>query len=61
VGLGFVANPESSGAARYAIPILLAVGALLAIAGSFSLTIGRGSNAAIAWIRRLPLPGRKKP
>jgi hypothetical protein len=61
VHLGYVANPSASGAARYAVPILLIIGALLAIAGSFSLTIGRGGNAALAWIRRLPLPGRKKP
>jgi hypothetical protein len=66
VSLGFVSNPFKSGVARYAIPILLITGGLLAVAGSFSFAIGRGGSAAVAQLRklrlpRLPLPRRKKP
>jgi hypothetical protein len=60
VGLGDVANPITSGVARYAVPVLLIAGGLLALAGSFSLVIGRGGTAALAWLRRVPLPRRKK-
>jgi hypothetical protein len=63
VSLGFVTDPFKSGVARYAIPILLIAGGLLAVAGSFSFAIGRGSSAAVARLRRLrlPLPRRSKP
>lgn len=62
VSLGFVTDPFKSGVARYAIPILLIAGGLLAVAGSFSFAIGRGSSAAVARLRRirLPLPRRSK-
>jgi hypothetical protein len=56
VSLGFVTNPFKSGVARYAIPLLLAAGGLLAVAGSFSLALGRGSSAAAARLRKLRLP-----
>jgi hypothetical protein len=63
VSLGFVTDPFKSGVARYAIPILLIAGGLLAVAGSFSFAIGRGSSVAVAQLRRvrLPLPRRSKP
>jgi hypothetical protein len=63
VSLGFVTDPFKSGVARYAIPILLIAGGLLAVAGSFSFAIGRGSSVAVAQLRRvrLKLPRRSKP
>jgi hypothetical protein len=60
VHLGYVANPSTSGLARYAVPVLLVVGAMLAVAGSFSLAIGRGGAAVLARLRRVSLLRRKK-
>lgn len=68
VSLGFDRNPLTSGALRYIVPVLLIAGALLAIASSFSLTVGRGSKALAARLGQLKqlkppgfnLPGRKK-
>jgi hypothetical protein len=66
VSLGYDSNPAQSGLARYAIPILLVLGTLLALAGSLSFAVGRGSGAAIGRLRKLQLsrrllPGRNKP
>jgi hypothetical protein len=68
VSLGFDRNPLAAGALRFIVPVLLIVGALLAVASSFSLAVGRGSRALAARLGqftqvRLPgfhLPGRKK-
>jgi hypothetical protein len=60
IGLGYVADPASSGAARYAIPVLLIIGGMLAVAGSASLAAGRGSAAVVAGLRRLRLLRRRK-
>jgi hypothetical protein len=56
VSLGFDSNPAKSGFARYAIPILLALSALLAVAGSLSFAIGRGGGAALGRLRKLSVP-----
>jgi hypothetical protein len=66
ISLSTVSNPLTAGLDKYALPVLLVVGALLALGGMFALTIGRGSAAAIARLRRLglpswPLPRRTKP
>jgi hypothetical protein len=62
VSLGYAANPASSGIGRYALPVLLITGALLALAGSSALAIGRGGATALAWLRRRPgLPARARP
>ncbi len=61
VSLGYDAHPATSGIARYAIPVLLIAGAMLAVAGSFVLLAGRGGAAAIALTRRLRLPGLRLP
>lgn len=53
VSLGYDANPEAAGIARFAVPVLLICGALLAVVGSFAFAIGRGSTAAITRLRRL--------
>lgn len=55
ISLGFVSNPFTAGLARYALPMLLVVGALLAIGGSFALAIGRGSAAALVRLRQIRL------
>jgi hypothetical protein len=68
VSLGYDSNPLAAGALRYIVPILLIAGALLAIASSFSLAVGRGSRAVLARLGQLKqvklpefnLPGRKK-
>ena len=73
VSLGYDSNPLTAGLLRYIVPILLIVGALLAIASSFSLTVSRGSKALVARLGHLKqlhlkqlklpdvnLPGRKK-
>jgi hypothetical protein len=70
VSLGYDSNPATSGIARYAVPVLLVAGAMLAVAGSFALLAGKNGAAAVALLRRarrrgvrLPsvrLPGRKK-
>lgn len=52
VSLGFVSNPFTSGVAKFAVPILLIAGALLAVAGTFSLAIGRGSTAVLVRLRK---------
>jgi hypothetical protein len=62
VSLGYDSNPTAAGVARYAVPVLLVAGALLAVAGSIALAVGRGGSAAIVWMRKLrfpKLPGRK--
>jgi hypothetical protein len=53
VSLGYVTNPPTSGIARYALPILLIAGGLLAVAGSSALVLGRGSAAVAAQLKRL--------
>jgi hypothetical protein len=73
VSLGFDSKPLTAGPLRYIVPILLIVGALLAVASSFSLTVSRGSKALVARLGQLRqlhlkrlklpefnLPGRKK-
>jgi PBP superfamily domain len=68
VSLGFDRNPLAAGALRYIVPILLIAGALLAVASSFSLAVGRGSRALVGRLGQLRqlklpefnLPGRKK-
>src|SRR5262249_11694648 len=61
VSLGYAANPATSGIGRYALPVLLITGALLALAGSSALAIGRGGATALAWLRRRPgLPARAR-
>lgn len=52
VSLGYTTNPPTSGAARYALPILLITAGLLAVAGSFALLVGR-NGVALVWLRRL--------
>ncbi|HUC24079.1 MAG TPA: hypothetical protein VMA73_15325 [Streptosporangiaceae bacterium] len=61
VSLGYDRNPGSSGPARYALLILLIVGALLAVAGSSALVIGQGSTAAVARLRRMHLLPKRLP
>jgi hypothetical protein len=61
VSLGYDGNPDSSGLARYALLILLIAGALLAVAGSSALAIGRGGTAAVAWLRRMRLLPKRLP
>jgi hypothetical protein len=71
ISLGYDRNPDNSGLARYALLILLIAGALLAVAGSSALAIGRRGTVAVAWLRRvrvlparlpqLRLPRRTKP
>ncbi len=53
VSLGYVSNPASSGLARYALPVLLITGCVLALGSSSALAIGRGSTAVTARLRRL--------
>jgi len=60
VSLGFVTNPATSGVARFALPILLITGGLLALAGSCALVIGRTGTIVIARMRRLYRWGRRK-
>jgi hypothetical protein len=73
VSLGYDRNPLTAGPLRYIVPILLIIGALLAIVSSFSLTVSRGSKALVARLGHLKqlrlkqlklpdinLPGRKK-
>jgi hypothetical protein len=55
VHLGYVANPSTAGATRYAIPALLITGGLLAGGGSMSLVIGQGGIAALGRLRRIRL------
>ena len=63
VSLGYDSNAATSGIGRYAVPVLLIAGALLAVGGSFALLVGR-SDSGVARLRRLQLsvrlPGRKK-
>jgi hypothetical protein len=61
VSLGYDGNPGSSGLARYALLILLIAGALLAVAGSSALAIGRSGTAAVAWLRRMHLLPKRLP
>jgi hypothetical protein len=56
ISLGFVSNPLTAGLIRYALPILLVAGALLAVAGSFALAIGRSGAVAMTRLRRLRVP-----
>lgn len=58
VSLGYDSNPAAAGIARYAVPVLLICGGLLAVAGSFAFVIGRGGSAAVTRLRRLRLPMR---
>jgi hypothetical protein len=52
--LGDVADPASSGIARYALPALLIAGGLLALVGSLTVIAGQGGGtAALAWLRRV--------
>jgi hypothetical protein len=65
ISLGYVSNPLTSGVTKYAIPILLVVGGLLALAGAFALVIGRSGAAVVVRLRRfrlaqLRLPKRSK-
>ena len=61
IRLGYAANPASSGIGRYALPVLLITGALLALGGSSALAVGRGSATAAAWLRRRRLPKTRRP
>jgi hypothetical protein len=61
VSLGLVTHPATSGLTRFALPILLIAGGLLALAGSCALMVGRGGAAAVARMRRPRRPGKKKP
>jgi hypothetical protein len=61
IRLGYAANPASSGIGRYALPVLLITGALLALGGSSALAVGRGSGTAAAWLRRRRLPKPRRP
>jgi hypothetical protein len=56
IGLGDVADPATSGVARYAVPVLLMTGGILAVAASFSLALSRSGAAAIGWLKRLRVP-----
>jgi hypothetical protein len=56
IGLGDVADPATSGIARYAVPVLLITGGMLAVAASVSLALGRTGAAAIGWLKRLRVP-----
>jgi hypothetical protein len=67
VSLGFITNPATSGVARFALPILLVTGGLLALAGSSALVVGRAGAVMVTRLRRLRLrrlrlrrPGRKQ-
>jgi hypothetical protein len=53
IGLGDVANPTTSGIARYALPALLIAAGLLAVAGAFALVTGHGGTAVLGRLRRL--------
>jgi len=61
ISLGFVSNPLTAGLVRYALPILLLAGALLAVGGSFALAIGRGGAVALTRLRRFRLPRVRLP
>jgi hypothetical protein len=56
IGLGDVADPATSGMARYAVPVLLITGGMLAVAASVSLVLGRSGAAAIGWLKRVRVP-----
>jgi hypothetical protein len=58
IHLGYVANPTSAGSARYAVPVVLIAGGLLAVGGSLSLVIGQGGIAVLARLRKIRLPRR---
>jgi hypothetical protein len=60
IGLGEVANPATSGIARYALPALLIAAGLLAVAGGFALVTSRGGTAVLGRFRRLRLSIRRK-
>lgn len=60
IGLGDVANPSTSGIARYALPALLIAAGLLAVAGGFALVTSRGGTAVLGRLRRVRLPIRRK-
>jgi hypothetical protein len=60
IGLGNVADPMASGPARYAVPALLIIGGMLAVAASLSLVVGRSGATAIARLRRIRVPVLKK-
>jgi hypothetical protein len=56
-------NPDSNAAARLVLPILLALGALLALGGPSALVLSKpGARAALAggW-RRIQALGRRQP
>ncbi len=61
VHLGYVANPSTSGSARYAVPALLIVGGLLGVGASMSIVIGQGGIAGLARLRRMRLPRLRLP
>ena len=61
ISLGFVSNPLTAGLLRYALPILLIVGALLGVGGSFALAIGRGGAVAVTRLRRFRMPRMRPP
>ena len=61
ISLGFVSNPLTASLLRYALPILLIAGALLAVGGSFALAIGRGGAVAVTRLRRFRLPRVRPP
>ncbi len=61
VHLGYVANPTTAGPTRYAVPVLLIVGGLLAVGGSMSLVIGEGGIAALGRLRKIRLRRRVDP
>ncbi len=61
VRLGDVADPSGTGIARYALPVLLIAGGVLAVAGSLTILLGQdGGAAGLARLRRLRLKRRKK-
>jgi PBP superfamily domain len=61
ISLGFVSNPLTAGLLRYALPILLIAGAMLAVGGSFALAIGRGGAVAVTRLRRFRMPRVRPP
>jgi hypothetical protein len=61
ISLGFVKFPLTSSLLRYALPILLIAGALLAVGGSFALAIGRGGAVAVTRLRRFRPPRMRPP
>jgi PBP superfamily domain len=61
ISLGFVSNPLTAGLLRYALPILLIAGAMLAVGGSFALAIGRGGAVAVSRLRRFRMPRMRLP